>query len=54
MMKYTTETKKDLTQWSVSKNTSHTQIQTTYQHSVDNTECLVTQCRKTLVYSKCV
>ena len=37
-MKYIIRTKKDLIVWNVSRNISHTQIQITYQHSVDNTE----------------
>mgnify|MGYP006908343890 CR=1 FL=1 len=46
MTKYTTETKKDSTQWTVSKSTSHTLTLTTFQHSVDNTECLESQTKK--------
>ena len=45
-MKYMKEIKTDLNQWTVSRNTNHIQIQITFQHSVDNTECLESQYRK--------
>ena len=45
------ETKKDLITWNVSRNIKVIHQVITYQHSVDNTECLVTQSAKALVYS---